>query len=100
MAFLLIIASWLVIVSLVVGACLAARRGDRQLERGTSARAPGDSGERLSPLPQIRSARAPSPSRAGALATLMHSSLPAGKPASPRSRAPSHDLRRHRATSL
>jgi hypothetical protein len=45
MAILLIILAWLLLVSLVAGVCLAAGRGDRQLQSDTPQRAPSGAGE-------------------------------------------------------
>jgi hypothetical protein len=41
MALLLIIPSWLFLSALVAGLCLAARRGDRQVQRSAHARPAG-----------------------------------------------------------
>jgi len=43
MALLLIILSWLLLSALVAGLCLAARLGDRQVQRSAHARAAGAS---------------------------------------------------------
>lgn len=99
MALVLIPACWLLLVSLVIGACAAARRGDRQLRRGAPTRAPGDAGERLARSHETRRARALSRSRAGASTSLKRSSLPSRNALRLiAQRGPSHDPPRHRAT--
>jgi hypothetical protein len=44
MALVLIVACWLLLVSVVIGACVVARHGDRQLQRDTPTRAPRPAG--------------------------------------------------------
>jgi len=45
MALLLIVSSWLLVSWLVAGLCLAARLGDRQVQRGLHARRAGATDE-------------------------------------------------------
>jgi hypothetical protein len=49
MVILLIAAGWIIVLSLVAGLCVAAQRGERQLERGASRPGERPSGHRGSP---------------------------------------------------